>query len=163
VIVNEQINGLNYDKPRSRGGGPEWPGYRKSNEYDGKKSCYYYFEVKRKNGNKSKQWKQWKQKQLKRFKCCKRCKWEARGLFAQSKKGKVVKDAKDEWIERQNLLRGKTSSLGRTELGRLVAASGGQINGTTLQIPTTGYHTASETASLTSIAAAIGLLCTFIR
>jgi hypothetical protein len=57
--------------------------------------------VKQKNGNKSKQWKQWKQKQLKRFKCCKRCKWEAKGLFAQSKKGKVVKDAKDEWIERR--------------------------------------------------------------
>lgn len=70
---------------------------------------------------------------------------------------------KDEWIERQNLLKGKASSLGRTELGRLAAASGGQINGTTLQIPTTGYHTASETASLTSIQAAIGLLCTFIR
>ncbi len=70
---------------------------------------------------------------------------------------------KDEWIEQQNLLRGKASSLGRTELGRLVAASGGQINGTTLQIPTTGYHTASETASLTSIQSAIGLLCTFIR
>ncbi len=70
---------------------------------------------------------------------------------------------KDEWIEHQNALRGKSSSLGRTELGRLVAASGGQINGTTLQVPTTGYHTASETASLTSIQAAIGLLSTFIR
>lgn len=70
---------------------------------------------------------------------------------------------KDEWIERQNLLKEKPSSLGRTELGRLVAASGGQINGATLQIPTTGYHTAEETASLTSIQAAIGLLCTFIR
>lgn len=70
---------------------------------------------------------------------------------------------KDEWIERQNLLRGKTSSLGRTELGRLIIASGGQINGTTMQIPTTGYHTASETASLTSIQAAIDLLNTFIR
>ena len=70
---------------------------------------------------------------------------------------------KDGWIEQQNLLRGKASSLGRTELGHLVAASGGQINGTTLQIPTTGYHTASETASLASIQAAIDLLCTFIR
>jgi len=70
---------------------------------------------------------------------------------------------KDEWIERQNLLREKPSSLGRTELGRLVAASDGQINGTTLQIPTTGYHTAEETASITSIKAAIGLLSTFIR
>ena len=70
---------------------------------------------------------------------------------------------KDEWIERQNMLREKPYSLGRTELGRLIAASGGQINGTTLQIPTTGYHTAEETASLSSIKAAIGLLSTFIR
>jgi putative aminopeptidase FrvX len=70
---------------------------------------------------------------------------------------------KDEWIEQQNLLKEKPSSLGRTELGRLVAASGGQISGTTLQIPTTGYHTAEETASITSIQAAIGLLSTFIR
>ena len=70
---------------------------------------------------------------------------------------------KDEWIERQNMLREKPYALGRTELGRLIAASGGQINGTTLQIPTTGYHTAEETASLSSIKAAIGLLSTFIR
>ena len=70
---------------------------------------------------------------------------------------------KDEWIERQNLLREKNFSLGRTELGRLIAAGEGQISGTTLQIPTTGYHTAQETASLSSIYAAIGLLSTFIR
>jgi putative aminopeptidase FrvX len=70
---------------------------------------------------------------------------------------------KDEWIEQQNMLREKPSSLGRTELGRLIATSGGQISGTTLQIPTTGYHTAEETASLASIKAAIGLLSTFIR
>ena len=70
---------------------------------------------------------------------------------------------KDEWIERQNLHREKPYTLGRTELGRLAAASEGQINGTTLQIPTTGYHTAEETASLSSIQAAIGLLSTFIR
>lgn len=70
---------------------------------------------------------------------------------------------KDEWIALQNLGREKPYSLGRTELGRLAAASDGQINGTTLQIPTTGYHTAEETASLASIQAAIGLLSTFIR
>lgn len=70
---------------------------------------------------------------------------------------------KDEWIERQNLLREKHWSLGRTELGRLVSASGGQVNGTTMQIPTTGYHTAEETASIASVKAAIGLLSTFIR
>ncbi len=70
---------------------------------------------------------------------------------------------KDEWIERQNLHREKPYTLGRTELGRLAAASEGQVNGTTLQIPTTGYHTAEETASLASIQAAMGLLSTFIR
>ncbi len=70
---------------------------------------------------------------------------------------------KDEWIEQQNLYREKPSSLGRTELGRLAAASDGLINGTTLQIPTTGYHTATETASISSIQAAIGLLSTFIH
>ncbi len=70
---------------------------------------------------------------------------------------------KDEWIEQLNLIREKPASMGRTELGRLAAASEGHINGTTLQIPTTGYHTAEETASLNSIKAAIGLLSTFIR
>ncbi|MGJ8634634.1 MAG: peptidase M42 [Luteolibacter sp.] len=70
---------------------------------------------------------------------------------------------KDEWIEQQNELGEKKFSLGRTELGRLVAASEGQINGTTLQIPTTGYHTAEETASLKSIQAAIRLLSSYIH
>ncbi len=65
---------------------------------------------------------------------------------------------KDSWIEAQNETRAKPMSLGRTELGRLVAATAGQINGTTLQIPTTGYHTASETASLASIRSALALL-----
>jgi putative aminopeptidase FrvX len=69
---------------------------------------------------------------------------------------------KDEWIERQNLDRPKPVSLGRTELGRLVAATGGHITGTTLQIPTTGYHTANETASLASVRAAIRLLNSYI-
>lgn len=70
---------------------------------------------------------------------------------------------KDEWIEDRNTARERPMSLGRTELGRLVAATEGQVNGTTLQIPTTGYHTAEEKASLSSIQAAIGLLCTFVR
>jgi putative aminopeptidase FrvX len=75
---------------------------------------------------------------------------------------KIPYSYKDTWIEAQNLNRTKPLSLGRTELGRLVAATGGQINGTTLQIPTTGYHTASETASLSSIRAAIRLLRCFV-
>jgi putative aminopeptidase FrvX len=69
---------------------------------------------------------------------------------------------KDAWIDAQNATLAKPVSLGRTELGRLVAASGGYINGTTLQIPTTGYHTALETASLSSVRAAIRLLETYI-
>jgi len=68
---------------------------------------------------------------------------------------------KDQWIENENLTRSKPMSLGRTELGRLVAASGGRFSGTTLQIPTTGYHTAQETASIASVRAAIRLLESF--
>jgi hypothetical protein len=45
---------------------------------------------------------------------------------------------------------GEPRSLGSTELGRVIAASSGAVQGTTLQIPTTGYHTAKETASLRS-------------
>ena len=74
----------------------------------------------------------------------------------------IVHTFKDDWIEEQNLARTKPLSLGRTELGRLAAATAGNINGTTLQIPTTGYHTASETASIASIRAAIRLLGSYI-
>ena len=58
---------------------------------------------------------------------------------------------KDAYVETQNINRDKPLSLGRTELGRLAAATRGEINGTTLQIPTTGYHTAEETAALDSV------------
>ena len=69
---------------------------------------------------------------------------------------------KDEYIEAQNQLRGKSYPLGRTELGRVAAATDGAINGTTLQIPTTEYHTAGETASLSAIAAVLQLLMTYV-
>ena len=69
---------------------------------------------------------------------------------------------KDAWIDGQNLTRPKPMSLGRTELGRLVAATAGNISGTTLQIPTTGYHTANETASIASIEAALRLLGAYL-
>ncbi|QDT66450.1 peptidase M42 [Calycomorphotria hydatis] len=69
---------------------------------------------------------------------------------------------KDEYVEQLNLEREKPLSLGRTELGRLVAATEGEINGTTLQIPTFGYHTAHETASLSSIEAMLKLLSGYV-
>jgi hypothetical protein len=49
-------------------------------------------------------------------------------------------------------------SLGSTELGRLAAASNGEISGATLQVPTTGYHTPSETAAVAAVQAALAML-----
>jgi hypothetical protein len=64
---------------------------------------------------------------------------------------------KDEYIEAQNAKAqaegGETQSLGSTELGRIVAASNGFVQGTTLQIPTTGYHTMEESCSLAATSA----------
>ncbi|PLA74043.1 peptidase M42 [Hydrogenovibrio sp. SC-1] len=48
--------------------------------------------------------------------------------------------------------------LGRTELGRITANADGLVHGTTIQIPTTGYHTMNETASITSVKAFMKLI-----
>lgn len=66
------------------------------------------------------------------------------------------------YVEAQNEGRAKPASLGRTELGRLIAATCGNISGATLQVPTTGYHTAQETAALDSVSAALGLLMSYL-
>jgi putative aminopeptidase FrvX len=96
---------------------------------------------------------------------------DASGLFApeltqeieqRCQELEITYSYKDAYIEVQNRERTKPLSLGRTELGRLVVASEGNINGTTLQIPTTGYHTAEETASLASINAVISLLMSYV-
>lgn len=55
---------------------------------------------------------------------------------------------KNEVLVAQNL---KPQTFGSTELGRIISASNGLVDGTTIQIPTTGYHTTSESASLQSI------------
>jgi putative aminopeptidase FrvX len=71
---------------------------------------------------------------------------------------------KDRYVEADNerLLRlgEKPHSLGSTEMGRIIAASNGLVDGTTIQIPTTGYHTMEESASLDSVDAFISLLST---
>ncbi|MBU6229370.1 MAG: peptidase M42 [Cyanobacteria bacterium REEB459] len=69
---------------------------------------------------------------------------------------------KDDYIEAQNQHRPRPYSLGRTEMGRLIAATDGAISGTTLQIPTTEYHTPHETASLKAVAAVLRVLQTYI-
>ncbi|CAN8138842.1 Peptidase M42 [uncultured Thiomicrorhabdus sp.] len=69
---------------------------------------------------------------------------------------------KDHYIEKMNRDNRGTDktpmSLGRTELGRITDKSNGLVHGTTLQIPTTGYHTMNETASIDSTKAFIRLL-----
>ncbi len=58
------------------------------------------------------------------------------------------KDSYIDELNRQAMAAGtEPQSIGSTELGRIVAASNGFVQGTTLQIPTTGYHTLSETSS----------------
>lgn len=70
---------------------------------------------------------------------------------------------KDSYIEEKNreiVAQGKSpQSLGSTEMGRIIAASNGLVLGTTLQIPTTGYHTMEESASIASCEAFIKVLC----
>ncbi len=69
---------------------------------------------------------------------------------------------KDKYVEEDNArlisLGEKPRSLGSTELGRIIAASNGLVDGTTLQIPTTGYHTMEESASWESVDGFIRLL-----
>lgn len=86
-----------------------------------------------------------------------------RRLEAACDKYSVRYGYKDEYIARQNVTRvaeGKSpSSLGSTELGRVASASSGTIQGATLQLPTTGYHTPEESAALSSIEAMLDVLC----
>ncbi len=69
---------------------------------------------------------------------------------------------KDRYVDQKNQLLKKQGqspmSLGSTELGRIVAASGGLVDGTTLQIPSSGYHTMSETAPISSVTAFLQVL-----
>jgi putative aminopeptidase FrvX len=69
---------------------------------------------------------------------------------------------KDEYIDLENnRLKAEglaPRSLGSTEMGRIIAASSGLVDGTTLQFPTTGYHTMNETVAISSCEAFIDLL-----
>ena len=72
---------------------------------------------------------------------------------------------KDEWIDGKNKdleAEGKTKlSYGSTELGRLITASKGLIQGTTIQVPTTGYHTSAETAAVSACKDFLTLLAAY--
>ncbi len=83
-------------------------------------------------------------------------------LAARCEQLGITYSYKDDYINVQNQTRTRPYSMGRTEMGRLIAATSGVISGTTLQIPTTDYHTANETASLSSVAAMLRLLKSYI-
>lgn len=69
---------------------------------------------------------------------------------------------KDQYVEAENKKRLEQGmpprSLGSTEMGRIIAASNGLVDGTTIQIPTTGYHTMQESASIESVEAFLKVL-----
>jgi len=65
---------------------------------------------------------------------------------------------KDAYIKNKMVQTGTKKSLGTTELGRIIDATKGQIQGATLQIPTIGYHTVNETASVRSVEGMVTIL-----
>lgn len=67
-------------------------------------------------------------------------------------------DFKDSYLKAKMSKSGTTGSLGTTELGRLIHATKGEIQGTTLQIPTIGYHTVHETTTKRSVESMINIL-----
>jgi len=75
---------------------------------------------------------------------------------------KIAYSFKDTYLKNENKQRVaeglSKNSLGSTEMGRLTAASGGMVRGTTLQVPTTGYHTTSETVATEAVAKMLELL-----
>jgi putative aminopeptidase FrvX len=78
---------------------------------------------------------------------------------------RIAYSYKDEFIEARNQRAAQQgqppNSLGSTEMGRITAASNGLVHGTTLQIPTTGYHTMQESASIEACEAFLKLLIKF--
>lgn len=68
---------------------------------------------------------------------------------------------KDEYVDAMNQnIQGELNkmSLGSTELGRIISASNGLVDGTTLQIPSSAYHTMNETAHIDGVSAFIHVL-----
>ena len=65
---------------------------------------------------------------------------------------------KDAYLKNLMKLNGTKGSLGTTELGRIIHATKGEIQGTTLQLPTIGYHTVNETTSIKSVESMIKIL-----
>ncbi len=81
---------------------------------------------------------------------------DAGGQFsatATARMAAAAQSASTEVVWKDKFLQDLGRPLGRTELGRVIAATKGSVTGTTLQIQTTDYHTNYETTSLRAIAA----------
>lgn len=65
---------------------------------------------------------------------------------------------KDAYLKNKMAQTGAKGSLGTTELGRIIDATKGGIQGATLQIPTIGYHTVHETASIKAVESMVKVL-----
>ena len=92
---------------------------------------------------------------------------DANAVFRSALKNKIKNIAikenikyhfKDAYLKNKASESTKKVSLGTTELGRLIHATKGELQGTTLQIPTIGYHTINETASTKSIESMVKIL-----
>jgi putative aminopeptidase FrvX len=76
-----------------------------------------------------------------------------------AKQNKIRFQYKDLYIKNKKEAEGiKKYSVGTTELGRIIDATKGEIQGTTMQIPTIGYHTIEETTHKESIDSMITIL-----
>ena len=77
-------------------------------------------------------------------------------------KNEINFSCKDTFIQEKNKVRKEKNlpllTLGSTELGRIVMESKSSIQGATLQIPTTGYHTVEETASIKAVKSILYIL-----
>ncbi|RXJ99530.1 peptidase M42 [Arcobacter sp. CECT 8986] len=73
-------------------------------------------------------------------------------------KNKIKYHYKDAHIKNIMKQQNTKVSLGVTELGRIIKESKNTIQGTTLQVPTIGYHTVEETTTIKSIKAMIEIL-----
>lgn len=92
---------------------------------------------------------------------------DSNAVFRSPLKNKIKKIAikdgikysfKDSYLKEKMLRNNHKVSLGTTELGRLIHASKGEIQGTTLQLPTIGYHTVHETTTKKAVESMIAIL-----
>lgn len=92
---------------------------------------------------------------------------DSNAVFRSPLKNKIKKIAirdgikynfKDSYLKEKMLRNNHKVSLGTTELGRLIHASKGEIQGATLQLPTIGYHTVHETTTKKAVESMIAIL-----